>query len=168
MKIIFLDIDGVLNYAGCKARSPSGCIGIEEKPLKLLKTIVDVTGAKIVLTSTWKTDWFITDDLNDLNKDGRYLYDSLSEHGLGILDKTVDYAWSKRGQGILDFLKDVYCESFVILDDGLFDFLELGLDKYHVRTDYFKHGLTEYHVEKAINILNNEVNKYGCKSSHIM
>lgn len=164
MKFIFLDIDGVLNCSDTKVKSPTGCIGIDSAKVSLLKQIVKETGAKIILTSTWKTDWFITDNLNDLNKDGRYLYNCLSEHGLSILDKTVDYAWSKRGQGILAFLKDAYCESFVILDDGLFDFIELGLDRYLVRTDYFKYGLTEYHVEKAINILNYEVNRYDCKS----
>ena len=164
MKFIFLDIDGVLNCSDTKVKSPTGCIGIDFDKVALLKQIVEETGAKIILTSTWKTDWFITDNLNDLNKDGRYLYDCLSDQGLGILDKTVDYAWSKRGQGILDFLKGAYCESFVILDDGLFDFIELGLDRYIVRTNHFKDGLTKYHVEKAINILNSEVNKYDCKS----
>ena len=164
MKFIFLDIDGVLNCSETKHKSPTGCVGIDPDKVFQLKQIVDATGAKIILTSTWKTDWFITNNLDELNKDGRYLYDSLSAHGLGILDKTIDYAWSKRGQGIIDFLKNSYCESFVILDDGLFDFLELGLDRYLVRTEYFDEGLTKYHVEKAINILNTEVNRYGCES----
>lgn len=31
MKIIFLDIDGVLNYRGCKAHSASGCLGIADE-----------------------------------------------------------------------------------------------------------------------------------------
>ena len=63
MKIIFLDIDGVLNYRGCKSKSPSGCYGIEQDKVKLLKNIVEQTNAKLVLTSTWKTDWYKTNRL---------------------------------------------------------------------------------------------------------
>ena len=31
MKLIFLDVDGVLNYGGCKARSATGCLGVEDE-----------------------------------------------------------------------------------------------------------------------------------------
>lgn len=153
MKIIFLDIDGVLNYAGCKARSPSGCLGIEDKPLKLLKTIVDATGAKIVLTSTWKTDWFITDYIEDLPKDGQYLVNRFSSQRLGILDKTHEESWANRGQGILDYLNNSCCESFVIIDDEKYDFYELGLDKYFVRTNFHDEGLELIQAQRAIRIL---------------
>ena len=152
MKIIFLDIDGVLNYARCKARSPSGCLGIEDQPLKLLKTIVDATGAKIVLTSTWKTDWFITDHIEDLSKDGQYLINRFSSQRLGILDKTYEESWANRGQGILDYLHNSWCESFVIIDDERYDFEERGLTKYFVHTS-FNTGLTEEHANRAIAIL---------------
>ena len=154
MKFIFLDIDGVLNYAKCTAKSPTGCIGIDLNKVKLLKEIVEATNAKIILTSTWKTEWCITNHIEDLSKDAQYLIKQLSQYRLGILDKTAECAWSRRGQGILDYLKNSYCESFVILDDETFDFIECGLDRYLVKTNYFNDGLTEYHVEKAINILN--------------
>ena len=153
MKIIFLDIDGVLNYSGCKARSPSGCIGIEHDKLQLLKQIVDATGAKIVLTSTWKTEWFPTNHIEDLSADARYLIKQLSNVRLGILDKTIDTAWAKRGEGILNYLKDCYCEAYVILDDERFDFFELGLDKNFVKTNFFNGGLNTVSVERAIKIL---------------
>lgn len=164
MKFIFLDIDGVLNYANCRARSSTGCIGIENEPLKLLKHIVEETGAKIVLTSTWKTDWFKTDYIEDLPKDGQYLIKKFSQVRLGILDKTVDKQWSMRGQGILDYLKDCYCDGFVILDDETFDFFELGLDKYLVKTSFFNGGLTTSHAERAINILKRGIYNNDCQS----
>lgn len=47
MKIIFLDIDGVLNYENSKSK-------VEEEKVKLLKEIVDKTGAEIVLSSDWR------------------------------------------------------------------------------------------------------------------
>ena len=41
MKIIFLDVDGVLNYRGCKARSATGCLGVDDGKVKLLRQIID-------------------------------------------------------------------------------------------------------------------------------
>ena len=37
MKIIFLDVDGVLNHAGCKAYTPSGYYFVEEDRMALLQ-----------------------------------------------------------------------------------------------------------------------------------
>lgn len=47
MKIIFLDIDGVLNYENSKSK-------VEEEKVKLLKEIVGRTDAEIVLSSDWR------------------------------------------------------------------------------------------------------------------
>ena len=55
MKVIFLDIDGVLNNEYSKTRAPSGVIGIDGDKVKRLRKIVESTGAKLVLTSSWKT-----------------------------------------------------------------------------------------------------------------
>lgn len=54
MKIIFLDIDGVLNTSRTKELVCGGCLGIEPGKADLIKRIVKETGAKIVLTSTWR------------------------------------------------------------------------------------------------------------------
>ena len=155
MKIIFLDIDGVLNYGGCKARSATGCLGIEEEKVKLLKQIIDQTDAIVVLTSTWKTDWCRTQYIEDLPKDGQYLVKQLSKHKIFIRDKTTDTDWAQRGQGILDFIKTskYNVEQCVILDDESFDFIELGLENRFVQTS-FTDGLLTEHVEKAVFILN--------------
>lgn len=155
MKIIFLDIDGVLNYRGCKARSATGCLGIEEEKVKLLQDLVGRTDACVILTSTWKTDWFRTQYIEDLPKDGQYLMRQLGEYRIFILDKTEDPSWAQRGQGILDFIENskYNVEQFVILDDESFDFTELGLDNRFVKTS-FTDGLLPEHVEKAVCILN--------------
>lgn len=163
MKLIFLDIDGVLNCVETKVKSPSGCIGIDETMCKRLKQIVEQTDAKIVLTSTWKTEWNKTSE-NGLQttKDGNYLVNTFNKYGLTIFDKTYEKTWAQRGEGVLNFLdnhKDI--ESFVILDDEFtVDYIKHDLDKYHVKTYYTKHsketllGLQDYHVEKAVCILN--------------
>ena len=160
MKIIFLDIDGVLNYIGCKYKSPTGCLGIDPEKVCLLKQIVDATAAKIVLTSTWKTDWFRTSHIEDLPKDGQYMCKQLLQYGLRILDKTEDTEWSKRGEGILNWLNNYSntVESFVIIDDESFDFEEQNLINNFVHTD-FADGIQISHVQKAIEILLNRKEK---------
>ena len=65
-KIIFLDIDGVLNSVH---NWPENLL--HQSLTNNLKHIVDKTGAKIVLSSSWKN--FFSDDLTPLNKLGRNL-----------------------------------------------------------------------------------------------
>ena len=58
MKVIFLDIDGVLNSRRYDAkRDKNGNTNIDETRLPLVKRIVDATGARIVLSSSWRNDW---------------------------------------------------------------------------------------------------------------
>ena len=58
MKILFLDIDGVLNSrAYDRKRNWSELTNIDETRLPLVKKIIDKTGAKIVLISTWRRHW---------------------------------------------------------------------------------------------------------------
>ena len=62
MKVIFLDVDGVLNSKDdlliYRAKNNiTGCIlyaEVEDRPLKLLKEIIDKTNAKIVVSSSWR------------------------------------------------------------------------------------------------------------------
>lgn len=163
MRLIFLDIDGVLNCTETKVKAPSGCIGIDADKCERLAKIVQKTNAFVVLTSTWKTEWFRNAFVSELPPDGQYLEKTLLNYGVVIYDKTTETTWSQRGQGILDFIKncDQKVESFVILDDEFtLDYARCGLDKYHVKTYYSKRdsntllGLQDYHVEKAVNILN--------------
>ena len=62
MKVIFLDVDGVLNAAYTRERAPSGTIGLNPQMVRQLKRIVDATGAVAVLVSSWKKDWDIDPD----------------------------------------------------------------------------------------------------------
>ncbi len=158
MKLLFLDIDGVLNYRGCTARSPSGCLGIDHNKVKLLRQIIDQTGAIVILTSTWKTDWFPSAFIDDLPRDGQYLEKQLAKHRVFIRAKTEDPSWDKRGEGILSYIEKYKeeVESFVILDDERFDFESVGILDRLVKTS-FEDGLLESDVEKAVKILNTEL-----------
>ena len=58
IKVIFLDIDGVLNVY-CESRDKYGC-NFHPHFVDNLKHIIDETDAKIVISSSWKADGLIT------------------------------------------------------------------------------------------------------------
>lgn len=157
MKIIFLDVDGVLNCCYTKKRTPNGFIGVEEENIARLRQIVDATGAKIVLVSSWKSMW--EKDEAECDIDAVYLNAMLKKHSLYICAKTEDREYD-RGHGIKKFLDGIVngcVESFVILDDDFFaDYEELGLLPFVVQPSYYKCGLEDCHVDQAIQILMKE------------
>ena len=110
MKLLFLDVDGVLNNATTKAGAPSGCTGIEDKLVKNLAKIIEQTQAKIILTSDWKIEWEEFDFC--CSEDAKYLNRKLKKYGLKILSKTYDEHvydrfFEDRGKGIHKFMDKV-------------------------------------------------------------
>ncbi len=86
MKVIFLDIDGVLNsYAYDRQRAPDDG-NIDATRLELLKLLIDKTEAKIVLTSSWREHW--DKEPCKCDEKGAELADTFEKAGLGIYDKT--------------------------------------------------------------------------------
>jgi hypothetical protein len=141
-KIIFLDIDGVLNHSEATEDLDDSCL------LELQKLVQD-TGAKIVLTSSWKF-YFLRGDENPSRE---YIEKRFSDYGLSLYGIAPDLGTGKRGTEIMTWLhrhREVH--SFVILDDCFFpDFQKL---KKHVcLTDWGNHGFTASHREKAMEIL---------------
>ena len=155
MKIIFLDIDGVLNEEKSRSRC-LGYKGIDDKKVENLANIVKATNAKIVLISTWKDDWRKTYKAHQ-GMMANYLDRKLKKQGLVILDKTKSIDKNgfhfSRGEGILQYLADNKVEKFVILDDYQFDYDSCGLSDYYIKTDAYNGGLTEELVGRAIQIL---------------
>lgn len=153
MKVIFLDVDGVLNFAKTEARTASGALGIASAPVRHLRDIIKATGAYIVLTSTWKDEWSFNEE--DCSPDGLYLVRKLKREGLHILDKTKDMIMN-RGQGIQEWLdKHKGVESWVVLDDEVFpDYESRGIMPHLVETSFGADGLNQTLAAKAIEILN--------------
>ena len=160
MKIIFLDIDGVLNCSTSKSFCHDdlyGIItGIDSDKVKRLAKIVEITGAEIILSSDWKDGWnkYYTGRRPSHVK---YLDNHLYKKGkLTIKDKTPNTSKGSwfRGNEILTYLRshqDV--ENYVILDDTFFeDFSIKEISEHLVLTDH-KVGLTDSDVEKAVKIL---------------
>lgn len=160
-KIIFLDIDGVLNSMDYfeKAKDCKGYTEINPEKVKLLKEIIDRTGAQIVLSSTWR-------DLAQRENEPEhpmytYLTDTLKEYGMEIIDHTP-YIGQDRPKEIRAWLdnqqdKDV---RFVSLDDDFqkHKYDEAGIGDCLVRTSFYEKdgGLRKEHVEKSVEILNRE------------
>ena len=134
MKVIFLDIDGVLNYRGVSDVCP--------KAVSLLNDLLEKTEANIVISSSWRIYMSMI-----------RIRDELVGAGFGfperIIGSTPYVPERERGYEIKLWLKQVPVDKFVILDDrddvgNLFPFL--------VKTDTFI-GLQQTHVDKALGIL---------------
>ena len=172
MKVIFLDIDGVLNTSETfierkKNWEKTGIwtLEIDEFRVEYLKQIIDETGAKVVLSSTWKKDFENIDGkiipihekgeglLNILNKYGIELYDILKKYSLPREDLIT--IWLNEHSGV---------ESFIVIDDET-THLKRFMGKELIKTSFLPDGemlknmddcmgLCEDHIQIAINKLN--------------
>ena len=148
-KIIFLDIDGVLNSRVYDRERTLNDGNIDPTRLPLLREIVERTEAKIVLSSSWRKHWDKAREARDAI--GEELNETFSAAGLEIYDKTP--VIGDRAKEISAWLKchpEVY--EYVIFDDI---FGGWGEHEGHlVKTSpLIGRGLTEKHVSDAIRIL---------------
>ena len=169
-KVIFLDIDGVLNdddYTGIK---------VHEDKVKLLAKLVDETGADIIISSSWRyhiRQYILKisegEEIPQSMKSERLLASLFEKYNLKISGFTPELSSGPdaRPMEIRAWLTNqINIESFVILDDDNF-WTWKWLDRYFVltatkqpgRIKLGQHrdevrGLTEAHVQKAIEILN--------------
>lgn len=121
MKVLFLDIDGVLNTPKMTGRF--GTDFIDNILVALVARIVNETEAKIVLSSSWRVD-----------EQDRFLATrELAEHGLTIHDCTPvitrrppenapdevweSWVWPTRSEEIQAWLDQNPVTRFAILDD---------------------------------------------------
>lgn len=163
-KYIFLDIDGVLNSMDWfkQNKSVTGYIEINPDKVKLLKEIVDCTGAKIILSSTWRD--LVANDNKPEHEMYTYLKNTLEKFGLSISDQTPCIQ-QNRPQEIKDWLENNTNDGdhYVSLDDDYSyeAYEEYGIGECLVKTSFYEPngGLRKEHVEKAIKILNGGVIK---------
>lgn len=186
MKVIFLDIDGVLNsndwYVYRHGKMLQGTI-VKEYPLHefdpkaiiRLNRIIRETGAKIIVSSTWRSGKRVQDLqelLNSVGIAGEVIDVTPSMNGTHIQGKRESYTiprgceidwclnkygfsrigWSTKVQE--EFLEKSEIKNYVILDDDgdmLFEQTE-----HFVKTDAL-YGLTDEDADKAIDILNKTI-----------
>lgn len=160
MKIIFLDIDGILsvNYCG---RDKYGSL-FHQKFENNLKYIIDETNAKIVISSTWRfsglkvlqqmwKDRNLAGEVVDITPDCAQITDGFMEN-------------VERGHEIQQWLSKHQVENYVILDDDQ-DMLDSQKDHFvlcsgnsdHEDCEDIGYGLTKICANKAIEILNKKL-----------
>jgi len=164
MKVIFLDIDGVLNTSlTFKRKKLTGypLIEIDDFRMSYLKELVVLTDAKIVLSATLRMHFTkVNGFLQPLDEKAVLLLNVFNSFGLEVYDITDCDPKRWRENEILKWLNmhdDV--ESFVIFDDEAYD-LKIFQDHelVHIKTKYpceneMENGLLLEHVQKAVNIL---------------
>ena len=153
MKVIFLDVDGVLNCATTIKRLDV-CFEfnfVDTRKVLRLRDIVERTGAKLVLSSTWRFGadprafYIEREALRELVAEFRRLRCPL------WFDITPYLPRAKRWQEINAWLINNDVEDFIILDDWGEDEFRPMMDRL-VKCDPRK-GLTKERAELAIQML---------------
>ena len=153
MKVIFLDIDGVLNHQShyewlMTTDEPTlmqrtyPYTEFNPKSCQLLKEIIEETGAQIVVSSSWRLD-------------GEKRLNSLFKHfGLPKIYSITPCLNTMRGLEIGAWLAShPEVTNYVILDDDE-DMCEHQLP-FYIKTNPYGDGLNEEVKERAIQLLNN-------------
>jgi Swiss Army Knife RNA repair-like protein len=164
MKVIFLDIDGVLvNRSSLMAASGAWAKG-QPSCVAALNEITDKTDAKIVISSTWRSCGL------------EMMQEFLADWGVKgeVIGCTPDLSWrtgqiyaaTERGDEIqawLDLRESAIgdVEAFVILDD---DADMKHLLPHLVQTE-FEPGLTMYDASRAISFLSTAAVEHGQPST---
>ena len=154
MKVIFLDVDGVLNDQMWLRLYENG--EIDKERVARLAEIVKATGAVIVLSSSWRV---LPDELDDMDKwVWRQLVDALHEYDMSIYDRTPVIGMD-RPLEIKTWLDQHagQVEAFVSIDDDFRkeDYAKYGIEDCLVKTSFYGvegnlGGLQDRHVKEAI------------------
>lgn len=152
MKVIFLDIDGVLtaprSFSPFFQNNALPC-GLAQKKIDLLRSIVQKTDAKLVLSSTWRIE-FSTDMIPN-SAIGQSLANVFASNDIPLCSRTNSQSISSRPyeiQGWLHTHPDV--SSFIIIDDNDFGWGDLSSHWLSIKSAT---GLTQADAKKAIAML---------------
>lgn len=143
-KIIFLDIDGVILAPYKKGESD---YKFTPDLVERLKTIIKATDAKIIISSSW-----------------RYRMDKLVEqfieHDIPMFIDTIDHNYTEekrdRHVDLITYMQRNNMRNYVVIDDCHRLTLPVFKAEGSLIKPDTKVGLTDEHVEQAIDILNNK------------
>lgn len=152
MKVIFLDIDGVLNSASFmkarqkdfdtvdKSEEDRWLDMLDQEAVNLLNKAVKATSANIVVSSTWRI-------LHSAEK----LSFFLKEKGFigSIIDITPSFSGKPRGDEIQAWLDKNQIDDFVIIDDDN----DMGELSHRLVQTSWQTGIQQQHVDKIISML---------------
>jgi hypothetical protein len=142
LKIVFLDFDGVLvTPASSFRRSRTGTVA-DPDAVQALNYLIAETGARLVITSTWRLEYSLS-ELLELLRSWRVQADILG----------VSPSGASRGDEIQEWLDKFSgpapVDAFVILDD----LTEMGKLSSRLISTEFETGLTMDHARQALEFL---------------
>lgn len=144
MKVIFLDIDGVLNTADLLHEG--GIHTIAPHLVANLHRIVAATGAEIVLSSTWR--------LHQENR--RRVNQALEPFGMQFSHRTESMRHTPRRDEIREWLgRHPEVTHFAVIDDES----DACIPGHFIHTSFTNGGLTSELADRAIEVLNSEASK---------
>ena len=141
-KVIFLDLEGVLNNnLNWKDCQPVGNTSLKIHPLILgrVKAIMDATDAKLILSPSFR--WF---------ENKQAISEFVAENGIDpedILDAVPTIGWDRKKEYSQYFENHPEIKAYVIIDDGY------HIDDYRVIRPEWKTGMTTQDAVRAIEIL---------------
>lgn len=174
IKVLFLDIDGVINtYKSATTKREAfievgddivGFNKFEDDCVARLNQITDETGAKIVISSTWRLGCIANNTTNLLyihlkreGVTGDIIGCTPADRECGYINEHYpDGSRGQRGFEINYWLKETKLdiESFVVLDDDMAWFVDSKVPNIVWVEEGWEHGLQDDHVRRAIEILN--------------
>ncbi len=141
MRVIFLDIDGVMTSNALIEENGMGekLYPFSKSSVIALNEILAANKAKIILTSSWRTVFSVEKQCQVFEENG------VQQFPRG---ETIDLGFENRSQEIRDYLNKHTVDGFVILDDMEIE----GFDEHFLRIDP-DNGLTMNHVKMVNRIL---------------
>jgi len=134
-KIIFLDIDGVLNTPSWSVKAQTFRT-MDPKAVNVLQQVVKAHDAQIVISSTWRR-------LKGWGKEIKAVMKKAGWDNPPIIGRTPPGISFCRGDEIAEWLEENPTKSFVIIDDV--DTMQESQKAHFVHCDTFV-GLTQDHV----------------------
>jgi HAD domain in Swiss Army Knife RNA repair proteins len=141
-KVIFLDVDGVLNTPKFVYRN--GGTAIDDILVDIVVNIVKSTNAEIVLSSSWRID----------ENDKRIVFETFKQRNIEIIDCTPwisQNRWVERNEEIRAWLDKNEVDKFAIIDDTP----DANIPGCFFRTDE-NFGITVKIAEQVVQHLNSE------------
>jgi hypothetical protein len=163
MKILFLDVDGVLNSNlwndSHEVEISKGQL-IDENAVELLAKIIKETEAKLVMHSGWR--FWMDNHLKPINPQAEYLIRLFDKYELEIFDITPDFSTDKvrqkkkfslvKAKEILAWLEQHdNIDKYIVLED--LDLHNNIIGQQQIQTNNLV-GLTKEDVSNAIQRLN--------------
>lgn len=153
-KVLFLDIDGVAN-SGAYIKLLDGLFDdpknqMDPVGVARINAITDQTGAKIVVSSTWRLAFISQPNALSMLQSCMRAY-GITGEVIGMTSNKVWATRNRRGKEIQEWVEDHYneIEKFVIIDDDS----DMGrMSKHHIKT-MFEDGIQDSHVEQIVAIL---------------